>query len=80
MRARRPKGTTRELMKVRRERRLEREEHNESEIEQSLRRSKRIKDKNLAMIVIDEEIPKNVEQEKNSEEWKVWQWMKRLNA
>lgn len=43
---------------------LEREKHNENEIKQNLRRSKRIKNKNSAMIVIDEEMSKNVEQAK----------------
>lgn len=59
-RTEKPKGTIREAIEVRRH--LKREEHNESKIEQSLKRSERVKDKNSAMIVIDEEIPKNVKQ------------------
>lgn len=69
-RAGRPKGTTREVMEVCRH--LEREEHKESEVERSLRRSERVKDKNSAMIVIDEEIPKSVKQAKDSGEWEEW--------
>ena len=54
-------------MEVRRH--LEREELNESEAEQSLRWSERIKGKNSTMIAIDEEIPKNVKQAKDSGDW-----------
>ena len=65
-RAGKPKGTTREVMEVRRH--LEREEQNESEAEQSLRKSERIKGKDSAMAMIDGEIPKNVKQAKDSGE------------
>lgn len=66
----RPRGTTSEVMEVRRQ--LEREEQREKEMRMNLRRSNRIKDKNSAMIVMDEEIPTNIEQAKNSSHWNEW--------
>lgn len=68
----RPQGTTKEVMKMRRE--LQREENEQRCCEQNVRRPKRIKNKQAAMLSIEEEIiPRNVKEAQesyNSEDWK----------
>lgn len=67
----RPKGTTREAIELRRQ--VQQQEDEQRCREQNLRRSKRIKDQQAAMLSIDEEIPKNVreaQESNNSEDWR----------
>lgn len=67
----RPKGTTREAIELRRQ--IQQKEDEQRCREQNLRRSKRIKDQQAAMLSIDEEIPKNVreaQESNNSEDWR----------
>lgn len=61
----RPSGITKEIMELRR--RLTQEEEGKDEAK-DVRRSERIKNKHIAMLIRDEEIPKNVKQAKD--EWK----------
>lgn len=64
----RPKGTTKAMMEIRKNLRKE-EKKREQE---NVRRSKRIKEQQSAMIIIDKDIPKNVQEAEKSKDWKYW--------
>lgn len=65
----RPKGSTKAIMEARRNllREEKRQEHGD------LRRSERIKDQQKALLVIDNEIPKNIGEAKNLDDWRFWE-------
>lgn len=65
----RPKGSTKAIMKARRNllREEKRQEHGD------LKRSERIKDQQKALLVIDNEIPKNIGEAKNLDDWRFWE-------
>lgn len=65
----RPKGTTKEFLEMRKN--LEKKEDEEKLSEMEIR-SERIKNKHSAMMITDEEIPRNAEEAKQSENWKKW--------
>lgn len=65
----RPKGTTKAMMEIRKNLRREEERRREQE---NVRRSKRIKEQQSAMIIIDKDILKNVQEAEKSKDWKYW--------
>ncbi|CAK9796271.1 Copia protein [Anthophora plagiata] len=67
----RPKGTTKDAMKVRRY--TEIEENKEKDRTNNVKRSKRISDKQTVMLTTDKEIPRDVTEAKNSDNWYKWQ-------
>jgi len=67
---RKSRGTTRTVMKVRRN--LRREEEETKLKKRNIRRSERIRDKQSAMLVLDEGILKNIEEAKKSNDWRHW--------
>lgn len=66
----RPKGTTKAMMEIRKN--LRREEKERKREQENVRRSKRIKEQQSAMIIIDKDIPKNVQEAEKSKDWKYW--------
>jgi len=65
----RPRGTTKAVMQVRRQE--EKEERKQAE--ENVRRSERIKNQQAARLAMIDEIPKNVREAEQSNEWKYWQ-------
>lgn len=66
----RPRETTKDVMEVRRY--LRREEEERELGQRNIRRSERIRDKQSAMLILDEEIPKNIREAQKSDCWKYW--------
>jgi len=66
----RPRGTTESVMEVRKQ--LMREEKEKQQKKQNIRRSERIKNQHLAMLVKDEGIPKTIREAKESNDWECW--------
>lgn len=66
----RPNGSAREAIEIRKQ--LEEKERRQTEVKGNVRRSHRTRDKNLAMIVMDEEISMTVEEARNTGNWKNW--------
>lgn len=66
----RPKGTTKAVMELRRN--LRREEEKRELRQKNIRRSERISNQQSAMLIMDEEIPKNIKEAKKSNNWKYW--------
>lgn len=66
----RSKGTTKAMMEIRKN--LRREEEERRREHENVGRSKRIKEQQSAMIIIDKDIPKNVQEAEKSQDWKYW--------
>jgi len=66
----RPRGTTKSVMEVRKQ--LMREEKEKQQKKENIRRSEKIKNQHLAMLVRDEEIPKTIREAKESNDWECW--------
>lgn len=66
----RPKGTTKDVMELRRAERLEEQERNMGQ--NDVRRSERIRNQQSALLITDDEIPKNIDKAMESSDWKLW--------
>ncbi|EZA59730.1 Copia protein, partial [Ooceraea biroi] len=66
----RPIGTTKDVKEVRSH--IQRKENRRRDLEQNVRRSERIKNQQAAMLSMDEEIPKNMKEAKESNYSKYW--------
>jgi len=67
----RPKGVTSDVIEERKH--LKRIEKQNRAEERRLRRSERLRNKNMAMMIIDEEIPTNIQEARKSNSWNEWQ-------
>jgi len=66
----RPKGTMKNMMEVKKH--LRREEEERKREQGNARRSERIKNQQYARITMDKDIPKNINEAKNSSDWTHW--------